>query len=165
MKYAWLLLLLTSQAFAVTSSAPLSLATGTAVSLTDPTSVSLGTATNKTLINTHARLTTSSTGSATVVSHTVTAGKLFYVTGYEIEGYFPTPSSVAARLGDVVFVISGSTVGQHVLFNSTTSTLDKLFVSFPEPVPVPPGNAALISVTPASATSTAWVGNIYGYEK
>lgn len=123
-----------------------------------PTSISIITA--------HQRATTSTTASGqTIVSHTVNTGFTYYLTGYQIEAYLTTPSATAARMGDVLVNIEGASRGQHSMINATTSEADRVAIMFPQPIPVPAGQLVSITTTPASSTSTAWIGNLYGYEK
>lgn len=137
------------------------------VVIASDSSINLGTSTGKTNILLSGSTTTTSTAANQVIkTYTVTSGKTFYVNWFEVDGSLNTPSATAAFLGVASLESpAGTTIASGAFMNTTTSTVDRLYFYFNEPIPISSGTVIRAVTLPAAATSTRWITNFGGYEK
>src|ERR1035437_8818013 len=109
--------------------------------------------------------TTAVTANQVVLTYTVTAGKTFYLQ------YVKRDAQLTATPGNGNPIALGAVSLESPALTELITTF-AMYPSdlpdggeFAEPIPFAAGTVIRIVVTPASATSTQWVGNFGGYEK
>lgn len=128
-------------------------------------SVSIGTSTNKTnVLKTGALTSSATTADQVIVTYTVTAGKTYYVTGFDVSARLSTFAATATLFGAVSLETPSGT--KVYTIDMAGSGIDRTnTVTFSEPIPIAAAAVIRIVTTPGAATSMAWKGNIQGYEK
>lgn len=127
-------------------------------------SVGLGVSSGKTTIGKTATLVTSSNSNDQVIlTYTVTAGKTFYLEGFDWKTAKTTVDTTAATYGTISLETpSGTKIQTWIARDAGTDSFARFFA---EPLPIPAGAIIRFVVTPANNTSYTWVTNLIGYEK
>jgi hypothetical protein len=111
-------------------------------------------------------VSTAVTADQVVLTHTVTASKLLMLSYVTIEARLTVVSATASILGDCSLELpSGTKVITHTFTNPTTSRVDRVPYTFPDPVPLAAGSVVRIVCTPAATTSMTWKASFGGYER
>jgi hypothetical protein len=107
--------------------------------------------------------TTATTANQVVVTHTVTSGKTFYLSSWDISVQATTVSATATTWGTCALQSPGGTTLWQKQFGGSGSVgYDKEPAT---PLNFPAGQVVEIVCTPAAGTSFSWYGNLVGYEK
>jgi hypothetical protein len=128
-------------------------------------SVSLGNNLGKTnQLKTGTLVTTAVTADQTVLTFTVTAGKVFYLQYVTVMARLTTFATTATFFGTCSLETPS---GTKVLTYgpSGPGITDQFTVNFEEPIPIAAGVVVRLVCTPSAVTSFTWYGNFGGYEK
>lgn len=138
-----------------------------ALTTADLVTATLGTAAGKTnVLRTGTITTTAATADQVVHTYTVTSGRTLYLEYVEISAVLTALSATASILGTASLETpSGTKVITERFQNMTISKPDRLFLTFPEPIPIAAGVVIRVVCTPPGAASTVWRANFGGYER
>jgi hypothetical protein len=136
----------------------------TAISNNGIGSVSLGTSLGKVNKSKSGSLASSATTAAqTIVTYTVTSGKVLYLQYFDVGARLTTWANTATYYGTVSLVIGGTTMWTQDLMNAGVSS--PICIQLGEPIAVAASTVVSIVCTPAAATAYTWTANLGGYEK
>ena len=118
--------------------------------------VSLGNSLGKLNVNKTGALTsTAVTAAQAVLTYTVTAGKTLYITGIELEAKLSVISALAVALGTASLSIGGVLQNTFNLMNMTTAKVDRVFMTFSEPIAITAATVVSIICTPMHSRTAA----------
>ncbi len=142
--------------------------TGQLLAVNSDGSLLMNTAVTKTaILKTGSLTTTSITAGQTILTYTVTAGKVFYLDYLDIQSRLTAISATASILGTVTLSVGGVAAYTSSFVNPTTSDAGSqaVRISFSEPIPINAGTVIALTVTPNAVTSMLWIGNFGGFER
>jgi len=118
------------------------------------------------LVAVYGTITSTATTSQNLVTHTITNGKTFFLSGYSIQ-FRPTTLSTAGSIAGYASLQSSASIIQAYTFvNPTDGAVDRVIVSLAPPLAIGTGTTVIgLAVTPAAVTSDLWIGNMIGYEQ
>ncbi len=126
--------------------------------------VSIGYSAGKTVIGKTATLvTTAVTADQVILTYTVTAGKTFYLLGFDWAVGATSIAHADTDFGNISLETPSGTKIQT--WFARGAGRDAFVRSISEPLPIASGTVIRLVVTPSAATSTTWVANVIGYEK
>lgn len=127
-------------------------------------SIGLGISAGKTTIGKTATLVTNSNNNDQVIlTYMVTAGKTFYLEGFDWKTAKTSVDTSAATYGTISLETpSGTKIQTWIARDAGTDSFAR---SFAEPLPIAAGTVIRFVVTPTNNTSYTWVANLIGYEK
>lgn len=108
-------------------------------------------------------VTTAVTANQVILTHTVTAGKTFYLQEFDCNVFTTAHTTTAAAYGICSLQIGGTTVWSSYL--SGPGSAQTQTVIYSEPIPVSAGTVIQWVTTPVNTTSYTWNSNFGGYEK
>lgn len=127
--------------------------------------ISIGTSTGKAIIGQAGSLvSTAVTADQVIKSYTVTAGKTFYLTGFDCVVRLTTFATTATNFGNFSLETpSGTKIYTSNIFHA--GQCSPVQMTFSEPIPIAAAAVVRLVCTPSATTSFTWFGNIMGYEK
>jgi len=108
-------------------------------------------------------VTTAITADQIILTYTVTAGKTFYLEGFDWSVGKTGIDHADSDYGNVSLELPSGVKIQT--WFARGSGKDGFSRSIPEPLSIAAGTVIRLVVTPSSTTSMTWVGNLIGYEK
>lgn len=108
--------------------------------------------------------TSATTANQVVVTHTVTAGKTFYLCGFSLNKVASAAGAISAAGGRMALQANGADIDQSAAPASATAVIDwvrQYSVAFPIATA---GQVVRLVVTPSANTSTVWAGRLIGIE-
>ena len=144
----------------VSSSSPLP------ISINAGQSVSLGDSTGKAVIGkTGSLATTATTADQVIVTYTVTAGKTFYLEGFNVTARLTTYATTATNYGTASLENPSGTKLNTAMIANAGVINPPYYQTYSEPIPIAAGTVIRVVCTPGAVTSYTWQANLWGYEK
>ena len=129
-------------------------------------SVSLGNSIGKSnILRTGSLVTTTTTADQVILTYTVTIGKIFYMTYWDVTARLTTFAATATNFGTASLENPSVSKFATVMVAHAGTPQLTAGVRFTEPVPFLAGTTIRIVCTPAATTSFTWQANFGGYEK
>lgn len=109
--------------------------------------------------------TTANTANQTILTYTVTAGKVLWLEYVEANVKLTTFATTATDFGTLSLLVDNVAKQTFTVVCGPGVLNTPLYIDIQDPLPFQPGTVIKVVCTPSAATAFTWEANIAGYEK